>query len=189
MQRLSLASIGHAVLALVAGLVLGAFGTVMHRSVPPWGAVLGLALVLAVAVAMRAWRGLVALLGFGIGVLVSVQVLAQTGPGGDVLVPSGDRVGWEWLGWLWVLGSIVAVIVAALLPRRWFVDGAPASSTAPTGETAPAWPPTFDEVAPAGDEPRPCPKQSTPTSTARPLRGSLRASLWWCCAGGGCSTR
>jgi hypothetical protein len=155
-QRLSLASIGHAVLGLVAGLVLGAFGTVMHRSVPPWGAVLALALVLAVAVAMRAWSGLVALLGFGIGVLVSVQLLTQTGPGGDVLVPTGDRVGWVWLGWFWVLGSVVAVVVAALLPRRWFVDGARTSThAASTGATAPGWPPLLDDAAPTGDEPRP----------------------------------
>ena len=154
MRHLSLSVVVKAVLALLLGLVVGAFGTVMHRSVPPWGAVLALALVLAVAIAVRAWSGLLAVLGLGLGVLVSVQVLAQTGPGGDVLVPSGENVGWVWLGWLWVLGSVAAIIAAALAPRRWFVDGAPAAVRPVTEPDITAWPPSL-ETAPGTDEPRP----------------------------------
>lgn len=132
-RHLSLATVGKAVVALVLGVIVGAFGTVMHRSIPPWGLVLALALVLSTGVLVRAWGGLLVLLGLAIGVFVSVQVLAQTGPGGDVLIPSGDRVGWVWMGWTWVLGSIAVLVVAGVLPHRWFAE-------APVVEPATGWP-------------------------------------------------
>lgn len=153
-------SIGKAVVAFAAGVAVGVVGTTMHRSSPPWCAILALVLVLSGGFLLRAWGGLVVLLGYGLGVLVSVQVLAQTGPGGDVLVPSGDAVSWGWLGWLWVLGSVVMVVVAALAPRRWFAD-APAAPV-PTGGEPPAWPPlaapaddakTSEQSAPADERP------------------------------------
>ncbi|ROS23075.1 hypothetical protein [Cellulomonas sp. PhB150] len=158
MRHLSLSTVVKAVLALVLGLVLGAFGTVMHRSIPPWGVVLALALVLAVGVLVRAWSGLLALLGLAIGVLVSVQVLSQTGPGGDVLVPAaGPGVQWAGLGWVWVLGSIAVLVVAGVLPQRWFVD--PPVVPADSG---PQWPGLQDPAlaspvldGPVTDEPRP----------------------------------
>lgn len=146
MRHLSLSTVVKAVLALVLGLVLGAFGTVMHRSIPPWGAVLALALVLSVGILVRAWAGLLALLGLALGVLVGVQVLSQTGPGGDVLVPaSGQGVAWAWLGWLWVLGSVAVLVVAAVLPRRWFVDP---PVVAPTWPASAQWPAVADEPRP-----------------------------------------
>jgi len=159
-------SIGKAVVAFAAGVAVGVVGTTMHRSSPPWCAILALVLVLSGAFLLRAWGGLFVLLGYGLGVLVSVQVLAQTGPGGDVLVPSGDAVSWGWLGWLWVLGSVVMVVVAALAPRRWFAD-VPAAPV-PPGVEPPAWPPLdvppgerrvsddpapADESAPADERP------------------------------------
>ncbi|MDM7830801.1 hypothetical protein [Cellulomonas edaphi] len=122
MQHLSPAIVAKSVAALALGLGVGAFGTVMHRSVPPWGAVLALVLVLSTGIMARAWGGLLALVGLALGVLVSVQVLSQTGPGGDVLVPSGDGVRAPWLGYLWAYGSIVLLVVAAVVPRRWFAE-------------------------------------------------------------------
>ena len=91
MQRLTAGAIGTAVATLVLGVVVGALGTVMHRSIPPWGLVVCLALALAAAITARAWGGLLALAGYAIGLFVSVQVLAQKGPGGDTLVPDGRR--------------------------------------------------------------------------------------------------
>lgn len=163
MRHLSLSTVVKAVLALVLGLLLGAFGTVMHRSIPPWGVVLALALVLTVGVLVRAWSGLLALLGLAIGVLVSVQVLSQTGPGGDVLVPaSGPGVQWAGLGWVWVLGSIAVLVVAGVLPQRWFVD--PPLVAADPGPAWPAFERSPDDAPvlgspvpgkPVADEPRP----------------------------------
>ncbi|WP_456846730.1 DUF6113 family protein [Cellulomonas sp. P5_C6] len=117
MQRLTAGAIGTAVATLVLGVLVGALGTVMHRSIQPWGVVICLALAFAAAITSRAWGGLVALLGYAIGLFVSVQLLAQEGPGGDTLVPDGQAI-----GWVWVLGSIAVTILVGVLPRRLFDD-------------------------------------------------------------------
>jgi len=116
-QRLTAGAIGTAVATLVLGVVVGALGTVMHRSIEPWGVVVCLVLAFAAAITARAWGGFVALAGYAIGLVVSVQVLTQEGPGGDVLVPDGQAIGW----W-WVLGSIVVTILAGVLPGALFDD-------------------------------------------------------------------
>lgn len=100
---------------LAFGLLIGVVGTVVHR-VRPWDVPLGLVL----AVACVAAAGLLAraagkggcLLGYGVGIVVSVQVLTFAGDG-DVLVPS------DALGMAWLLLSVLAVGAAAFLPRRW----------------------------------------------------------------------
>jgi len=144
------ASLGKAAVAFVIGLAAGIVGTLAHRSVPPWGLLLALALVLCSLIALRAWGGWPCLVGAAGGLFLSVQALAQTGPGGDVLVPPG-AVGWLWLGWTWVFGSLALVAVAALLPRRWFSDEPRPS------RRRPAEPPTTSasepEVLLAPDEP------------------------------------
>lgn len=117
MQRLTAGAIGTAVATLVLGVLVGALGTVMHRSIQPWGVVICLALAFAAAITSRAWGGLVALLGYAIGLFVSVQLLAQEGPGGDTLVPDGQAI-----GWVWVLGSIAVTILVGVLPRGLFDD-------------------------------------------------------------------
>lgn len=117
-----------AVVTFVLGVVVGTLGTVMHRSIQPWGVVLCLVLAFAAAVTARAWGGLPALAGYALGLLVSVQVLAQQGPGGDTLVPDGQAI-----GWVWVLGSIGVTILAGILPRPLFDDRPRGSRT-----TAPA---------------------------------------------------
>lgn len=117
MQPLTGASILRGVAALLLGAVVGATGTVMHRSEAPWGMVLALALVLCAAVAARAWGGWVTFIGYAGGMYFIVQLFAQVGPGGDVLVPAGDS-----LGWWWIIGSGLAVAAAAFAPRRLFDD-------------------------------------------------------------------
>lgn len=109
--------LGKTVLTVVAGFVVGAIGTIMHRSIRPWGLVLALLLVLTAAITARAFGGVVAWIGFVVGLGVTVLVLSQTGPGGDVLMPSGQRIGLVWL-----LGSLVVAVVAMLLPGSWFSD-------------------------------------------------------------------
>jgi hypothetical protein len=103
--------------ALLLGVLVGAVGTVMHRSERPWGVVVCLLLVLAAAVAVRAasdWRGALALL---IGLFGAVQVLSGRGPGGDVLVPADGAI-----GWVWTLGALAVGLGVALAPRAWFAD-------------------------------------------------------------------
>ncbi|WP_315095296.1 DUF6113 family protein [uncultured Cellulomonas sp.] len=117
MQPLSAGQIGSLALTLVLGVVAGTLGTVLHRSVPPWGVVLCLALAFVAGVTSRAFAGLAAVGTFALGLVAAVQLLSQGGPGGDFLVPAGEAV-----GWVWVLGSIVLTILVAVLPGRLFDD-------------------------------------------------------------------
>lgn len=94
-------------------------GTLVHRAAQPWGLVLALALTLAGAVLSRAWGGWGPLVAFGVGAVLAAQLFARPGPGGDVLVPAGT------LGWVWLLGSLATVVLAALAPRRWFAEDEP----------------------------------------------------------------
>ncbi|KQY23427.1 hypothetical protein ASD16_12900 [Cellulomonas sp. Root485] len=116
-QRLSAGAVASTVAALLLGVLVGTLGTVMHRSIPPWGVVVCLTLAFVAAITVRAWTGFVALGGYALGLVVTVLVLTVSGPGGDTLVPDGQAVGWVWL-----LGSAAATIVVALLPRGLFDD-------------------------------------------------------------------
>ncbi|WNB85017.1 DUF6113 family protein [Cellulomonas sp. ATA003] len=109
--------VGRWVAVVALGVLVGVMGTVLHRAAEPWGMVVCLALVLSAAVVVRAWAGLVPVAGYAVGWLAAVQVLSVAGPGGDVLVPGGDT-----LGYVWGLGGMVAVGVACFLPGRWFLD-------------------------------------------------------------------
>ncbi len=106
-----------AAVALVLGGVVGTVGTVAHRAFAPWGVVAALVLVLAAGVAVRAWSGYVSLVAYAGGLFLLVQVLSQSGPGGDVLVPAGDSI-----GWVWIIGAALVTGAAAFAPRRWFSD-------------------------------------------------------------------
>ena len=103
--------------ALVIGAAVAAVGTSAHRAYSPWGAAAALALVLASSVLVRAWAGLGALVAYGAAWVAVVQVLSLNGPGGDVLIPAGQRV-----GYVWIIGGMVMIAVGAFAPRRWFSD-------------------------------------------------------------------
>jgi hypothetical protein len=103
--------------ALALGVLIGVVGTVLHRSSVPWGMVLCLLSVLSSTVLVRAWAGLPAVAGYAVGWLVAVQGLSLSGPGGDVLVPAGDP-----LGYVWGLGGMLVIGLAVFLPSRWFRD-------------------------------------------------------------------
>jgi hypothetical protein len=120
MRPLTAAVLGKALATLVLGLVVGIIGTVMHRWHEPWGVVMCLALVVAGSVTSRAWAGWPTWVTYAGGVFFAVQALSQTGPGGDVLVPSGEAI-----GWVWVIGSIALALATGLLPARWFREQPP----------------------------------------------------------------
>lgn len=121
MQPLTRGAVLRAAVAFLLGALAGSIGTVMHRALSPWGLVMSLLLVLAAAVAVRAWSGFLALIGFAGGLFLLVQLLSQRGPGGDVLVPAAGG-----LGWTWVIGAAVMAGAAAFAPSSWFRDAAPA---------------------------------------------------------------
>ncbi|WP_199734819.1 DUF6113 family protein [Cellulomonas sp. PhB143] len=110
------------VLCLLLGVLVGVIGTVTHRTQVlghlPLGLVLAGALTLAAAVVARAWARGAGVLALGVGWLLAVQLMALEGPGGDVLIVADPT------GYVWSYGGVVLVLVAALLPRRWFSDAA-----------------------------------------------------------------
>lgn len=101
--------------ALALGAVIGVIGTGLHRWERPWGLVLAIALVALGGVVARAWVGGAGVLAVGLGVVTATAVLAAPGPGGDVIVAA------DGYGYGWYAGGL-AVVVAALLPRRWFAE-------------------------------------------------------------------
>lgn len=119
MRPLTATVLGKAGATLLLGIVLGAVGTVMHRWHEPWGVVMCLAMVVAGSVTSRAWAGWPTWVAHAGGVFFAVQAMAQTGPGGDVLVPAGEAI-----GWVWVIGSIGLALGTGLLPARLFREEA-----------------------------------------------------------------
>jgi uncharacterized protein DUF6113 len=116
-QRPTAGTVGSTVGALLLGVLVGTLGTVLHRSIQPWGVVICLTLAVVAAVTVRAWSGFVALAGYALGLVGTVVILTRSGPGGDTLVPDGQAIGWVWL-----FGSAAAALLAALLPRGLFDD-------------------------------------------------------------------
>lgn len=112
--------IGSSLVAVVAGVVMAMLGTVVHRYLLegwPVGIALGLAGVLAAAVAARAIAGGGGLLLAALAVVLTTQAMAFLRPGGDVLVTN------ELVSYVWLFGAPLVCISVAVLPRRWFADG------------------------------------------------------------------
>jgi hypothetical protein len=140
--------------SFVLGIVVGAVGTVMHRWMQPWGVVVCLVLVLTAAVASRAWGGRRAWAGYAVALTATIWLLSTEGPGGDVLVPAHQNIGWVWL-----IGAPVVAVVVALLPAALFDDRLrPVRGDGPSG----------GEVGPGGPFPSPGWPQPTPTEPGSP---------------------
>ncbi len=101
---------------VVLGVVIGLIGSLMFRSVPPWGLVVSCATLLSASVLARAWAQAPGVISLGLGWVVMVQIMALEGPGGDVIIPADP------IGYVWVFGGVVFVLAAMLAPRSWFRD-------------------------------------------------------------------
>jgi hypothetical protein len=144
--------------SIVLGVVVGAVGTVMHRATRPWGLVLCLVLVASAALVARAWGGRRAWAGYVVAASATVWLLSTQGPGGDVLVPAHQAI-----GWVWIFGVPVVAILVALLPAALFDDRLrPPRAGHEAAVEAPAapWPPASGSVA-----------QAQPDLPATPGRG------------------
>ena len=141
---------------LVAGLLVGAFGTTAHRTI--WGGVgaigpLPLGFVVAVALAASAGLLVRALAGFGayalyvLGWVVAVQILAMPSAGGDVLIinPQAD-IAFAPLGVIWSYGGAAMLVVGALLPGRWFARREIPELEGGGAELAPPVSPTWESL-------------------------------------------
>jgi len=139
------------ILGLIAGAMVGAFGTAIHRSLLTFGAapnthffphglLLALALTIAAGLFIRASAGFNTFAAFGLGWIVMVQLLAMPNTGGDVLiVDPREPLPFAAAGLIWTYLGAVLLVLLALLPPRWFR----AMPSEPTG-------PTPREVSPAG---------------------------------------
>ncbi len=105
---------GYVVLA-VGGLIVATVGSIAYRSIPPWGAVLACVMVLLAAVFARVWLSWTGLGTFAALYMTAAFVWTLEGPGGSVLIAA------DALGYAWLAGGVVAIVVAALLPRKLLV--------------------------------------------------------------------
>lgn len=104
------------------GAIVGVVGTGVHRLNVPWGLVLALLVVASAGVLVRAWAGVRGMLLLATLLLVTVVVMGQPGPGGDLLIVAQP------VGYVWYASALVVVAVG-LLPRRWFSNRQLGNST------------------------------------------------------------
>ncbi|WP_127129667.1 hypothetical protein [Georgenia sp. SYP-B2076] len=105
--------------SLVTGVIVGACGTLVHRSdLGGFPAGLALALFAAAvgAVFARAVGDGVAVFVYGLAGLLTCQVMTFVAPGGDVLVTD------QALSYAWLLGLPLMALAAAFTPRAWYSD-------------------------------------------------------------------
>jgi hypothetical protein len=140
------------VFGLVAGALVGAFGTAIHRTIwgsfslfgldsgVPIGLLIALALTLSAALFIRAAAGFNTFAAFGLGWIVAVQLLAMQHSGGDVLiVDPRENIRWASAGLVWVYLGAGLLVLTALLPPRWFrpIAAVTNKATVPTMPQAP----------------------------------------------------
>ena len=136
------------VLGLLAGVLVGLFGTANHRSfftfgtAPnlhrfPLGLIIALALTISAALLIRAVAGFTAFAAYGIGWILSVQLpLLVANAGGDVLiVDPRESIPFAVAGVIWTYAGAVLLVLIALLPPRWF-RALPDSTPQERGDTA-----------------------------------------------------
>jgi len=102
--------VAYVVLA-VAGIVTAMVGASAHRSIAPFGAILSIVLVVAMALFARSWKNWA-----GIGVCaglwaVTTALLSLEGPGGSVLIAQ------DALGYSWLIGGTLAIMIVSMVPR------------------------------------------------------------------------
>lgn len=103
--------------SLVLGLMVAAVGTAFHRVGPPWGLLAAFVALVAGGVLARTFVDRAGQAAFGTAAVIMVVVMTYVRPGDDVLV-TGEPIGLAWL-----VGSIpAALLLPALLPKRWFAD-------------------------------------------------------------------
>jgi hypothetical protein len=111
-------------LAAALGVAVAALGTATHRTLwndLPVGLVIALALTVSTSLVCRAWAGLATLAAAAAGWVLTVQVMAVPGAGGDVLVTDpAANIPFAWASVAWTWGGILLIGVVAFLPGRWF---------------------------------------------------------------------
>ena len=111
-SRRILGTIAVSLVAFAAGALVGVVTTFTHRQLPPWGLLVGLAIIAALLIGIRlAFPSRVAAVAASLGVVGAVVVLLQQ-TGGSLLIV--DDV----LGWVWALGPAAIAALVMVWPRR-----------------------------------------------------------------------
>ncbi|WP_022918459.1 PIG-L family deacetylase [Ruania albidiflava] len=101
---------------VVLGAVFAAAGTAFHRWSAPWGVIMALVAVAAGGVLARSFADRRGAMGYAAAVLVTIFLATWWRPGGDVLVAAQP------IGYVWLVGSLLAGVVGMAAPRGWFRD-------------------------------------------------------------------
>ena len=110
---------GHVIAAVVAGVVVGAAGTLGHR----WsvdgllvGVVAALVVVLVGGVFARSAADGVGVFLLGLAGVLTALTMTFVSPNGDALVPDQP------LSFVWLLGMPLVAGLSMVTPRRWYSD-------------------------------------------------------------------
>ena len=121
-RPVSVETVAGALVAAIAGLLVGTLGTFKHQagvdavtgSGVPYGLVLALGMVAAVLLALRVAFGTrIYAAAAGAGVVAAVVIFGRPGPGGSEVVPPGP-VGLAW----WIAPAVIALLVVLVPGRR-----------------------------------------------------------------------
>lgn len=104
------------VFTVVMGVIFAFAGTAFHRWTPPWGLIMALVAVAAGGVLARTFADRRGALGYALAVTVTVFMTTWWRPGGDVLVTAQP------IGYIWLVGALVAGVVGMAAPKGWFRD-------------------------------------------------------------------
>lgn len=108
------------VVILIGGIVTASVSAVAYRSIPPIGLIGCVVMVLLASLFARAWLDWNGFATYTLTWLAVTFVWALEGPAGSVLIAQ-DALG---VGWL--VGAVIAIIIASVIPRKFLVgdDGA-----------------------------------------------------------------
>ncbi|WEV46170.1 alcohol dehydrogenase [Bifidobacterium sp. ESL0690] len=128
-----------ALICVVAGIVAGVCGTLVHRLGAQYNVPIGLVIALLI-IGLSAWsaRARSGVVGLALHLIASSGVIAVasiTATSGDILLPmgfysSGIPFFSQNAFWFWFIGMIAIQFVMVFLPRRWFTIPAPKKSSA-----------------------------------------------------------
>jgi len=105
------------------GAIIACVGAVAHRSVPPFGVILSVLLVMVAVVFVRAWVGWLGVIALAVPFILLTTLFSRPGPAESLLI-AGDPLGYAWL-----YGSAGAVVITCILPAR-LLGGGPSVTSA-----------------------------------------------------------
>jgi len=105
------------IVSALLGAAVAIVGAVSHRSIPPYGVVLSVLLVLMAVLFVRAWGSWTAVIAYAVPFVLLTYVFTREASGGSLLIAA------DGLGYGWLYGSTGAIVCACVLPARMLGGG------------------------------------------------------------------